>query len=42
MLQEKRMTDKNKECKTEVGGLKKYKKDQNYKENGNNKKEEKK
>ena len=41
MLQEKKMTDKNKECKIEVGGLKKYK-EQNYKENGNNKKEEKK
>ena len=25
MLQEKKMKDKNKECKTEVGGLKKYK-----------------
>ena len=34
------MMDKNKECKIEVGGFKKYK-DQIFKENGINKKEEK-
>ena len=27
MLQEKKMKDKNKECKTKMGGLKKYKKE---------------